>query len=194
MKTALYVDCCIRGAESRSAKLAEAFLAALPADYAVTHLNLMQEGLQPLTGDFFQSRQELLAVGNRTHPRFRYAHQLAGADLIIMAAPFWDMGFPALLKIYIENVSVDGITFRGTENGLEGMCKAEHLVFLTSRGGFYAGSDLEQGAPYLRAIQKFFGIGEFHCIAADGMDVAGFDGPGSLQRACEEAAALARAL
>ena len=51
MKNALFVDCCIRGSESRTAKLAEAFLAALPEEYTVTHLNLMQEGLQPLTGD-----------------------------------------------------------------------------------------------------------------------------------------------
>ena len=32
MKKALYVNCCIRGSESRTAKLAEAFLSSLPAD------------------------------------------------------------------------------------------------------------------------------------------------------------------
>ena len=195
MRSVLYVDCCIRGPESRSAKLAEAFLAALPEDCAVTRLDLMQEGLQPLTGDFFQSRQELLTAGDRSHPRFRYAHQIAEADLIVMAAPFWDMSFPALLKIYIENTAVDGITFRGTENGLEGMCRASHLVFLTTRGGFYADApELEQATPYLRAIQKFYGIPQFACVAADGVDVAGFDGDAALRAACEEAAALARSL
>ena len=186
MRKVLYVDCCIRGAESRSAKLAEAFLSALPEDCAVTHLNLMQEGLQPLTGDFFQGRQELLTAGDRSHPRFRYAYQIAEADLIVMAA---------LLKIYIENTTVDGITFRGTENGLEGMCKAEHLVFLTARGGFYSDDPvLEQATPYLRAIQKFFGIRNFTCVAAEGLDVAGFDGDAALRAACEDAAALARTL
>lgn len=195
MKKALYVDCCIRGSESRTAKLAEAFLSALPADYTVTHLNLMQEGLQPLTGDFFHGRQELLTAGDRTHPRFRYAYQIAEADLIIMAAPFWDMSFPSLLKIYIENTAVDGITFRGGENGLEGLCRAKQLVFLTTRGGFYADApELEQATPYLRAIQKFYGIPAFSCIAADGLDVDGFDAAGALQKACSEAAALAAAL
>lgn len=195
MRKVLYVDCCIRGKDSRSAKLAEAFLSALPEDCAVTHLNLMQEGLQPLTGDFFQGRQELLTAGDRSHPRFRYAYQIADADLIVMAAPFWDMSFPALLKIYIENTTVDGITFRGTENGLEGMCKAEHLVFLTARGGFYSDDPvLEQATPYLRAIQKFFGIRNFTCVAAEGLDVAGFDADAALQAACKEAAALARTL
>ena len=192
MKKALYVDCCIRGSESRTARLAEAFLAALPEEYAVTHLNLMQEGLQPLTGDFFHGRQELLTAGDRSHPRFRYAYQIAEADLIVMAAPFWDMSFPSLLKIYIENTAVDGITFRGGENGLEGMCRAKQLVFLTTRGGFYADApELEQATPYLKAIQKFYGIPQFACIAADGLDVVGFDGASELHKACGEAAALA---
>lgn len=195
MKKALYVDCCIRGSESRTAKLAEAFLSALPEEYAVTHLNLMQEGLQPLTGDFFLGRQELLTAGDRSHPRFRYAYQIADADLIVMAAPFWDMSFPSLLKIYIENTAVDGITFRGGENGLEGMCRARQLVFLTTRGGFYADApELEQATPYLKAIQNFYGIPQFACIAADGLDVVGFDGAGELRKACGEAAALARTL
>ena len=112
-----------------------------------------------------------------------------------MAAPFWDMSFPSLLKIYIENTAVDGITFRGGENGLEGLCRAGHLVYLTTRGGFYGDApELEQATPYLRAIQKFYGIPEFTCIAADGLDVAGFDGAAALAKACEDAAALARSL
>ena len=195
MKHALFVDCCIRGSESRTAKLAEAFLAALPEEYTVTHLNLMQEGLQPLTGDFFQGRQQLLTAGDRTHPRFRYAHQIAQADLIVMAAPFWDMSFPSLLKIYIENTAVDGITFGSTEEGLKGLCRASRLVFLTTRGGFYSKApELEQATPYLQAIQKFYGIPAFSCVAADGLDVAGFDGAAALADACAEAAALARSL
>ena len=195
MKHALFVNCCIRGSESRTAKLAEAFLSALPEEYAITHLNLMQEGLQPLSGDFFQGRQQLLTAGDRTHPRFRYAHQIAQADLIIMAAPFWDMSFPSLLKIYIENTAVDGITFRGGENGLEGLCRAGHLVYLTTRGGFYGDApELEQATPYLKAIQKFYGIPAFTCIAADGLDVAGYDAAGALSKACGEAAALAATL
>lgn len=42
---------------------------------------------------------------------FKYAHEFANADLIVIAAPFWDLSIPALLKVYIENIAVDGITF-----------------------------------------------------------------------------------
>ena len=39
---ALYIDCCVRGEESRSAKLAQAFLENLSPDYEVTHRCLME--------------------------------------------------------------------------------------------------------------------------------------------------------
>jgi len=112
-----------------------------------------------------------------------------------MAAPFWDLSFPALLKVYIENVSVEGITFRSTETGLQGLCRGRHLVFLTTRGGIYEpGSEWEQGAPYLAAIQRFFGFGDFRCVAADGLDIQGYDGEAALRKAMEEAKALAKSL
>ena len=194
MKQALYIDCCVRREESRTAKLAEAFLQALPEEYTVTRIDLMTEGLQPLMTDSLRDRDALLAAGQRQHPRFRYAHQLAAADIVIMAAPFWDLNFPAALKIYIENVSADGITFRSTADGLEGLCRGTDLVFLTTRGGFYRDSSWEQAIPYLTAIKEFFGFDRFHAVAADGMDIRGFDAAGELAAACDRAAALAKSL
>ena len=134
MKRLLYVDCCIRGQTSRTRRLAEAFLDALPQGWAVEPLELAAEGLQYFSGPFFQQRQDLLAAGNRTHPRFRYAWQFAQADAIVLAAPLWDLSFPALLKVYIENVSVENITFGCGEAGCYGICQARRMVFLTARG------------------------------------------------------------
>ena len=192
---ALYIDCCVRGEESRSAKLAQAFLENLSPEDEVTHRRLMEEALYPLTAETLRQRDALLAQGKTDHPRFRFAHEIAEADLVIMAAPFWDLSFPALLKVYIENVSVEGITFRSTETGLQGLCRGRHLVFLTTRGGIYEpGSEWEQGAPYLAAIQKFFGFGDFRCVAADGLDIQGYDGEAALRKAMEEAKALAKSL
>lgn len=194
MRNVLYVDCCIRRENSRTKCLADAFLSALPADCRVEHLDLMAEDLSYFKESYFAQREQLLAAGERDHPRFRYAHQFAEADLIVMAAPFWDLAFPALLKVYIEQVSVDGITFGSTEAGLQGLCRASHLVFLTTRGGFYTGDAMEMGSRYLDALHTFFGIGAYTCIAADGMDVAGFDAEASLAAAMQKAKALAASL
>ena len=45
MKRLLYVDCCIRGSQSRTRRLAEAFLGALPPTWKTEILNLPEEGL-----------------------------------------------------------------------------------------------------------------------------------------------------
>ena len=194
MRKLLLIDCCIRKEESRTRRLMEAFLGAVPEDCEVERLVLTEENLAPLTGDFFAQRQRLLENRDYSHPRFRYAKQFAQADLVVIAAPFWDLAFPALLKIYIEQVSLDGITFGANETGLVGLCRGTDMVFLTARGGFYTGDALEMGSRYLDALHTFFGIGRYHCIAADGMDVAGFDGEASLRAACEEAKTLAAGL
>ncbi len=192
MKNVLWVDCCIRGEQSRTLRLSRAFLSALPEACRVTHLDLMQ--LQPryFSGAYFDERQALLEQGAREHPRFDLARQFAAADEIVVSAPFWDLSFPALLKVYIEQVSLDGITFGSTEAGLVGLCRAERMVYLTTRGGFYTGDAMEMGSRYMEALCRFFGIDRYDCVAADGMDVAGFDGEGSLRAAMEKAAALAK--
>lgn len=191
MKEVLLIDCCIRGEASRTKRISDAFLAALPAQYRVTRCKLDTLGLQPLVGEFFESRQRLLEERNLSHPRFDLARQFAAADEVVIAAPFWDLSFPALLKIYIENISVDGITFGCNENGCYGLCRGRHLVFLTTRGGFYGGSAMEQGSRYISALQAFFGFDRYDCVAAEGLDAEGIKTDEVLQAACQKAAALA---
>lgn len=189
----LFVDCTLRE-ESRTRVLANEFVSSLDSKYEVKHLKLDEEDLKPLVGKFYQDRQTLLDKGELNHLRFRYAHELQEADLVVVAAPFWDLSFPALLKIYIENCSVDGITFTTSQNGLVGLCKANSLVYLTTRGGIYEDGTLESAIPQLENLCKFFGIKKLHTIAADGMDIVGYDSQASLDKAIQRAKELARTL
>lgn len=193
MKDLLFVDCCVRREQSRTRKVAQAFLEALdPARFRVTTVDPEREGMQPLLGAYFAAREELLARGALDHPRFRFAHQFAAADAVVIAAPFWDLSFPAILKIYFENISVDGITFAAEDGKLRGLCRGSHLIFLTTRGGYFHGSPLEQGSRYLEALKDFFGFGAYACVAGDGMDMG--DPTPVLERACREARALGKTL
>ena len=124
-----------------------------------------------LSEGFFSQREYLLSENQRAHPRFRYAYQFSQAERVVVAAPFWDLSFPALLKIYIENVCVDGITFGANERGTYGLCKAKRLLLLTTRGGDYHDSPLEMGARYLEALCDFWGIPRFDVVAADSLDL-----------------------
>ena len=194
MKTLLYVDCCIRREGSRTRKLAEAFVNNLPEGWRVETVTLMDEPLLPLMEGGFRQRDELLQRGDFGHRRFDYAWQFQKADAILIAAPFYDLSIPALLKVYIENVSVDGITFLCDAAGLRGNCLAQSMTFLTSRGGFYNDSPDEMGSRYMEALCRFFGAGTYRCIAADGVDMDPSKTPAILAAACDEAAQAARLL
>lgn len=195
MKELLFIDCCVRGEGSRTKKLANAFLDALDkARYHVTEISPEAEGMVPLTGANFTQREKLVEAGELDHPRFFYAHQLAQADVVVFAAPLWELSFPAILKVYIENVSVKGITFGLDADGLFGSCRGSRLVFLTTRGESYENGDMEQGSRYLEAMSKFFGFENYTCIAADGLDAQGADSKTILADACGRARGLAASL
>ena len=193
MTNVLYIDCCIRGELSRTKKLAEAFLAELAGSgaYAVERLTLMDEPLVPFQNGFFRQREELLEAGELSHPRFRYAHQFQQADRIVIAAPFWDLSFPALLKVYIENLCVQGITFDCGEIGTYGICRATKMLLLTTRGGALEGSEMDNGTKYLGDMAKFFGIPQFTHVAADGLDLGLEPVEAILARAIAQARTLA---
>ncbi len=194
MKNVLLVDCCIRREQSRTARLARAFIAALDLErFCVNVIRPDQERMRPLTGETLAERDRLLAEGALSRPRFDYARQFAAADDVVFAAPFWDLSFPALLKVYVENISVEGITFRTTPAGLEGLCQGKRLILLTTRGGYYGGTRLEQATTYLAALGEFFGFEQFICIGAEGLDT-GIDPEGPIAEAEERAKALAASM
>ena len=194
MKKVLFVDCCIRREDSRSKQLADHFIAELQktGKYEVEPLCLMDENLSYFSDGFFLQRERLLAEGKLDHPRFRYAHQFAAADKIVIAAPFWDLSFPALLKVYIENLCVDSITFHTDEHGLHGLCKADHMVFLTARGAIYTDSPMEQGSAYLQQMAGFFGIEKYDCVAAEGLDIGVWPVEELMEKAKEKATEVAK--
>ncbi len=60
----------------------------------------------------------LIASRQFDDPYFRYARQFAGADEIVIAAPYWDLSFPSVLKVYLEHICITGITFQYTPEGM----------------------------------------------------------------------------
>ena len=183
-KRVLFIDCIMRG-HSRTHLLSDAFFDGLNRDRFQVHtLKLDELDLRSLTKDFYAERDELLAAQELDHPRFQWARLFAASDLIVIAAPFWDLSFPAILKVFIENICVEGITFRSDETGLHGLCRADRLVYLTTRGGFIeTGSPLEQATPYLKALSQLLGYGKVITVAACGMDVQGYDVKNALRQA-----------
>ena len=168
----LLINACVRS-NSRTKRLADCLIRTLKAP--VTELRLSECVFPSVDDKFLVSRDELIKQGNYNAPVFDLARQFSDADEIVIAAPFWDLSFPAALKSYFEQINVVGITFRYTEEGVPvGLCKAQKLYYITTAGGDFLPE--EYGFGYVKALaQNFYGINNVELIKATGLDIYGAD-------------------
>lgn len=178
----LYINSCVRE-DSRTDSIARQLLHQLGGNY--TELNLEQENLKPLTADTLNKRTALIQDGQYSNPMFQYAKQFAAANIIVISAPFWDLSFPASLKVYIENIYATGIVSRYKKDGTpEGLCKASRLYYVTTAGGPYVP---DYSFHYIRDLaQQYFGIPEVELIKAEMLDVDGYDAQAIVQKVKQE--------
>ena len=167
MKNLLYIDACIRDEMSRTKQVAEPIVAALAQRYDVERLELNKLELDVVQKELVNQR----IAGNQSEKTRAWAAKVRDADRIVIAAPFWDMSFPAALKVFLELCSIVDITFTCGEDRCIGNCKAEKMLYITTRGmNFATGDPLEQATPYLKAISWLWGIGQLQVVAAHNMD------------------------
>ena len=170
----LFVNACVRSTDSRTYQLCKDYIAKLPEDAQVVEVNLDEAGIKPLDKALLKRRDALLASKNFDDPMFNYAKQIMEADHIIIGAPYWDLSFPALLKIYLEQCSVTGLTYIYNEKGIpEGQCKAKSLSYITTSGGPIG--DFNFGYDYIKGLCLLFGITKTHFASAEALDVWGND-------------------
>lgn len=182
--TLLFVNACMRGDESNTLSLCREYLAAHP-EADVQEVNLAELNLKPFDGDMVAYRTEKQEAEAWDDPIFDLAHQIANADEVLIGAPYWDLSFPATLKIYIEHCSVCGLTFHYTEDArCEGLCKAKKTTYITTSGGIIG--DRNFGYDYLCGIGQMFDLGEMRFVSAEGLDIIGADVEGILEKAREE--------
>ena len=72
-----------------------------------------------------------------------------------------------------------------------GLCRASKLLYITTRGGNYAGTPMETATPVLKALCTMYGIPEFQCLDAEGLDDIRNDKEALLADAARRAEALA---
>ena len=194
----LFVDCCIsqRGEESRTKALADAFLAAFRRAHPEAEVETIAQetllALKPFDTEMLNQRDALGSAGNYDAPVFALACQFRDADAVVVAAPYWDMSYPAALKAYIEHISAVGLTYHYEPDGCHGDCKARQLVYLTSGGDFEHEDSI--GVLHWRQLCGLFGIEQFEYVFAGGMDIDPAMTPELLESACALARELAKNL
>jgi FMN-dependent NADH-azoreductase len=97
--------------------------------------------------------------------------EVQAADVIVLGVPMYNFGVPAQLKNWIDAIARNGVTFRYTANGPEGLLKGRKVYVGLARGGRYRGTEADSQVPWLRTVLGFLGIGELNFIYAEGLNM-----------------------
>lgn len=171
-KQMLFVNACVRK-DSRTEKLARKLLSKLNKPFEEVYLNHIS--FPSVDEEYLTKRDKFIATGEFENGMFDLARQFSNSETIVIAAPYWDLSFPAKLKQYLEQVSVVGITFKYSDRGEPiGLCKASKLYYITTAGGNYVPDVF--GFGYVSSIARdLFGIPEVIQFKASGLDIYGAD-------------------
>ena len=172
----LFVNACPRSGESRTLRLARAFLESFCAchpEAKMTEHCLPEMKLQPIDASALALREPLCDAQDWTHPFLQPAVEFQRADMVLIAAPYWDLSFPSMLKVWVENIYVRNLNFHYEHDRCIGTASGKACAYITTAGSPVGENDW--GAMYMQAVMKSLGIDGFVSLRAEGIDLDGCD-------------------
>lgn len=188
MPHGLFVNACPRGEDSRTLRLAHVFLEALCGNcpsLTMTEHNLTRMNLRSVDKATLMMKEALCDRRAWEDPYLAPAVAFQRADVVVIAAPYWDLSFPSILKVWVENVYVRNLTFRYENNKPIGLCRGRESVYIATAGSPIGDNDW--GARYMRAVLTTLGIPRFTSLCAEALDLEGSDCEAIMERAMAEA-------
>lgn len=179
MKNILHIISSPRGDASYSIKLGNAIIdkiSNLHPGSAVKIRNVAHENLPHLTSShlesFFTPQEQRTPANIETIRESEAAvAEVLAADIIVIGVPLYNFGMPSSLKAWIDHIVRLGVTFRYTENGVEGMLKDKKVYVALASGGIYSEGPMQfmdSVTPHLRSVFSFIGITELEIVRAEG--------------------------
>ena len=170
--------------QSFSLSTGEAFLEEYKTHHpedSIEHIDLFKEKIPYIDADVFSGWEKLgdgLSFNELTdEEQFKVSRlaelneQFIQADKYVFVTPLWNLGFPPVVKAYLDAVAVPGKTFRYSEEGPVGLLTDKKAVHIQARGGNYSegpAADLEMGDRYLRQMMSFFGVPSYDTLFIEG--------------------------
>ncbi len=184
MKSLLHIIASPRGAQSRSNRIAAAFLAETTRRRPALHidtLNVFDEPLPALTavrvGGKYQlmAGQELNAAAEKSWKAIvAQITRFLAADAYLISTPMWNFGVPYALKHYLDVIVQPKHLFRYTEQGPVGLALNKRMLVVSARGGDYSIDSPYHACdfvePYLRTVFGFVGISDLTFVNAQPLD------------------------
>lgn len=206
----LYVTANPKGLDkSKGLQIGETFIEAFQSerpDVEITRLDLFQFDIPAMDAELVSARAKVggyripidqLEEGERT--KLIKMHSLAedfkSYDYYVFVSPVWNLGSPAVLKAFLDNLFVHGKTFAFTPEGPKGYLTDKKGIHIQTRGGVYTHGPmkgLESGDRYLQIALKFLGITMMDTVVAEGFDHFPNDIPDIVAKAKENAIEAAK--
>ncbi|EIO5094880.1 FMN-dependent NADH-azoreductase [Vibrio parahaemolyticus] len=174
MSRVLALKSSILGDYSQSNKLVEDFIKNVDQD-KLTVRDLAANPLPVLdfavatalraTEDLSQEQQEVVDLSDTL------IEEVKAADTLVIAAPMYNFTIPTQLKNWIDLIARAGVTFKYTENGVQGLIEGKKAIVVTTRGGIHKDSPTDNVTPYLRTVLGFVGITDVEFVYAEALNM-----------------------
>lgn len=169
MKKLLRIDCSSRIAGSHSRELADYFekkwTIANPNGIVIRR-DLAKEQLphiqnNTIEGFYTPDEYSTPETKKATALSDKLISELKSVNEVLINSPLYNLNVPSCLKAYLDQIVRIGHTFNINESGYYGLLKNKTAYLITSKGGIYKGTPMEQydfQEPYLRIILGHMGI------------------------------------
>ena len=193
----LQINASIRAADANSTRVANSIVARLQARNPQARLTVRDLGATPpavldgaaLGALFSPADQRTPQQNARVATDDALIAEIQAADVLVLGVPMYNFGIPVQLKSWLDAIARNGVTFRYTANGPEGLLTGKRAYLAFARGGRYRGTPLDSQLPYLKTILGFVGITQVDSVHAEGLNM----GPEAVAQGFAEAEAdLAR--
>ncbi len=172
---------------SKGAQIGEVFLESFlqeRPDTEVERMHLYDMDIPEIDMDLLYARAKLSFMGyafdqlsEGEKGKYKAMHALADrfidADYYVFVTPIWNLGAPAILKSFMDNMFLINKTFVSTEDGPRGLLTGRKAIHIQTRGGIYSTgpmAEFEMGDQYVRKVLTFLGMDVMDTIVAEGMD------------------------
>ncbi|EME0092165.1 FMN-dependent NADH-azoreductase [Vibrio parahaemolyticus] len=174
MSRVLALKSSILGDYSQSNKLVEDFIKNVDQD-KLTVRDLAANPLPVLdfavatalraTEDLSQEQQAVVDLSDTL------IEEVKATDTLVIAAPMYNFTIPTQLKNWIDLIARAGVTFKYTENGVQGLIEGKKAIVVTTRGGIHKDSPTDNVTPYLRTVLGFVGITDVEFVYAEALNM-----------------------
>lgn len=171
MEKILFINSCYNYEKSRTLYLAKKIFEKFDIDskFDFEEVKLKDLHLLPLSEEKLNTRFDLANKNLFDMDMLTYSKKVLSADIVVIAAPFYDFSYPSILKLFIENISMPNLMYNYTNEGYQGYARGRKFIYITTRGANMPDSE-DFGYLNLDRMFKLFGFKESQLISFGGTD------------------------